>query len=89
MVLTQEIPLGEGATNLTCTEHKCSLTLKVTAQSNSLLWLGDAKSHTLSSTNQMGYKVLSALCQSFWIDHNPFLECRNHQHWVTWEEKKC
>jgi hypothetical protein len=38
--------------------HKCGLILKVTVQSNSQKWLRDDKPHTLSSTNQSGYKAL-------------------------------
>jgi hypothetical protein len=70
-----------------CNEHKRSLILKVTVQSNSQKWLGDDKSHTLRSTNQSGYKTLSISFQSVWADHSPILKCRNHQQWVTWEQK--
>jgi hypothetical protein len=63
-------------------------TFKSYSKSNSLCWIGDGESHTLSSTNHSAYKALSISSQSAWTDHNPTLECRNQQHWVTWEQKK-
>jgi hypothetical protein len=68
-------------------EHKCSLILKVTVQSNSQTWLVDDKSHTLRSTSQSGYKLLSSAFQTVWADHNPIIQFRTHTEWPSWEQK--
>jgi hypothetical protein len=83
MVIKQENAWRRSNTFKKYTEHKFSLILKITVQSNSQKWLGDDKSHTLSSTNQGVYKTLSISCQSVWADHDPAVEFRNNQHWVT------